>query len=283
MANGSEWSTKGSSGGTASCSMPRTPPSTSSSTPTRTATVPIGTRTSPRGGAVEKRAPSSRSRARARRLPRPSPLSRRPAVPRTPPPRRRRGRCDPRRSGSRRDHLDLRRVPASVSSTTEPGRGTRRAVRAPGASVARRRPPRRSRPRSATVARSRTSPRGASWVARVMSAPKDHPASRSGSSPTAARASSAACTSSSSPRPSSCAPVLRSTPRKLNRRTVTPAAAALRTGRRSRWTAWCRRTAGGGGTAPRRPARAVGEASSASRSRPSAVVRDQRCKGHRTP
>ena len=63
-------------------------------------------------------------------------------------------------------------------------------------------------------------------VASARSAPNDHPASSIGSAASTSASSAAmpATTSSRSPRPSSWAPSLPSTPRKLKRRQVTPAA-----------------------------------------------------------
>ena len=82
--------------------------------------------------------------------------------------------------------------------------------------------------RTAAAARSRATPRAAASCGRERHVgaerpPREQRAVRRRRRAIAAAASTAACTSRSSPRPSSWVPVLRSTPRKLKRRQVTPA------------------------------------------------------------
>ena len=137
-------------------------------------------------------------------------------------PRRRRGRCGPRRSGSR-PRSRRSRSSSSRRSPRRPTPASRNSSCCPSTSSFGRASaatsPKSVRNRSGGAIATHAASRGSS-VASVMSAPNDHPVSTSGS-PSAriwAAASTAACTSRSSPSPSSWAPVLRSTPRKLKRR-----------------------------------------------------------------
>ena len=127
-----------------------------------------------------------------------------------------------------RDHLDLRRrASRAPSPRSTPGRGLRRVPRARGASGAGRRPGRRTTRGSAAAARWPAT-RRRRGRARTTPCPR-RTTSRSGSGglrPGARRRARQRRrrASARSLRPSSQAPVLPSTPRKLKRRHVTPAA-----------------------------------------------------------